>query len=167
LNLKKYDDGKNPFEWQRESAEMGTILESLFTSGDSKNEEIIYRLTKRIAVLLSNIFPNIEKDIKELYKQRSSFVHGDFFNHIAKERKHSFNDIPLPDFGLLASQREYVRWALVIYLYLAKIIKENKEEYKSIERVMDLLEVCIIDITLREKMQNDIKLIIDLLPHRS
>ncbi len=165
-NLKDYDIGKDSFEWQRESAEMGAILESLFTAGDTQKEEITYRLTKRAAVLLSATFPDIEKDIKKLYTQRSSFVHGEFFNHIAKESKTAFNNLPLPDFGLLGKQREYVRWALTAYLYLAQVIKEKKTEYDSIESVIRLLERSIIDIGLREKMLEDAQTVFDLLPHK-
>jgi hypothetical protein len=163
-NLKNYDTGKDPFEWQRESAEMGAILESLFTAGDTQKEELTYRLTKRVAVLLSSVFPDVEKDIKKLYKQRSSFVHGDFFNNIAKESKHAFNNIPLPDFNLLCKQKEYVRWSLATYLYLAKTIRENPEEYTPIKKTIHLLEQSIIDVEVRNKMLREARIIFDLLP---
>lgn len=165
-NLKDYDTGKSAFEWQRESAEMGAALESLFTAGDTQNTEVIYRLTKRASVLLSSIFPDVEKDIKELYSQRSAFVHGAFFDYIAKESKHAFNNLPIPNFDLLHKQREYVRWALTGYLYLAKILKEKPTEYGSIESVIKLLEASIIDVKLREKMLIDVEVIFKLLPHR-
>jgi len=72
----------------------------------------------------------------------------------------------LPDFGLLGKQREYVRWALTAYLYLAQVIKEKKTEYDSIESVIRLLERSIIDIGLREKMLEDAQTVFDLLPHK-
>lgn len=166
-NLKDYDNGKDPFEWQRESGEMGAALESLFTAGDTQKEEIIYRLTKRAAVLLLSVFPTIEKDIKKLYGQRSSFVHGELFNYIAKESKHAFNNIPSPDFDLLAKQREYVRWSLAAYLYLAKLVKEKKGGYGQVGSVIQLLEQSIINLTLREQVLKDAQIIFDLLPRRS
>lgn len=163
-NLKDYDKGKDPFEWQRESAEMGAALESMLTSGDTQKEEVIYRLTKRAAVLLLSHFPNIETDIKKLYTQRSLFVHGDFFNYIAKESKHAFNNIPSPDFDLLSKQREYVRWALAGYLYLARLVKDGKGSYGQHGSVIQILERAIIDTSLRTEMSSDVKAIYDILP---
>lgn|GEM_PF-1035817 len=166
-NLKDYDDGRDPFEWQRESAEMGATLESLFTSGDNTKDEIVYRLTKRISAIMSGIFPDIEKDIKDLYKQRSAFVHGDFFNQIAKESQHSFNNIPSIDFDVLMKQREYVRWALTIYLFLFKKLKTEPGNYPPVKNVLQLIEGSIIDTSLREKLLQDIDFIVQVLPHRS
>lgn len=99
--LKEYDNSKNAFDWQRESADMATILEALFTAEDMQKEEIGYRLRKRIAVVLSSRFPAIEKEMKDLYKDRSSFVHGSFFNEAVGSGKDDTNDMPLPDFDKL------------------------------------------------------------------
>lgn len=150
--LKKYDNSKNSFGWQRESADMATILEALFTADDINNGEVGYRLRKRIATLLSWRFPNIEKDIKELYAQRCAFVHGSFFAQIDKDSKHSYNNLPTPDFNLLYKQKEYVRLAYVSYLHLAKLIKQNPGEYKDNKTVITALEQSIIDIELRQKL---------------
>lgn len=73
---------------------MAAILEALFTAGDTTNEEVGYRLRKRVAVLLSEPFPSIENDVKELYTQRSAFVHGSFFAKIAKDTKRASNNLP-------------------------------------------------------------------------
>lgn len=163
--LKDYDNIKNSFDWQRESAEMSTILESLFTADDSRNEEIIYRLSKRIAVLLNWIFPNIEKEIKkELYQNRSDFIHGAFFKQIAKESPGANNSIPTPDFRLLYKHKEYVRCALVAYLHLALLLKQNPEEYKGIKTVMGVIEESIIDMDLREKIVGKTKTLFSLMP---
>ena len=155
--LKDYENSKNSFGWQRESADMASILETLFTAGDIQNEEVGYRLRKRIAVILSWKFPNIEKDIKELYSQRSAFVHGSFFAQIEKNSKQSYNNLPTPDFDLLYRQKEYVRLALVAYLRLSQIIKPG-------ETVMFLLEQAVIDIELREKLVNEVKKIFSSMP---
>lgn len=163
FGLRDYDNQKSSFGWQRESADMGAVLESLFTAGDTSNEEIGYRLRKRAAVLLSGHFPDIEKDIKELYKQRSAFVHGDFFAQIAKESKHAFNNLPIPDFNLLYQQRERVRWALVAYLNLARAVYANPTEYHN-KTLIQLLEQAIIDIPLREKLLIETEKILKLLP---
>ncbi len=160
--LSDYENSKSSFGWQRESAEMATILESLFTAGDARNEEVMYRLRKRVAVLLAWKFPDIEKDIKELYSARSAFVHGSFFEQIAKESPSANNNIPTPNFDLLYKHKEYVRLALVAYLNLALVIKT--EGYENTKSVMDALEQAIINVSLREKLNNETKLLFDLMP---
>ncbi len=163
--LKKYENSKTPFGWQRESAEMSTILEALFTADDTGNQEIVYRLCKRISVLLCWMFPNIEKDIrKELYKARSDFVHGSFFLQIAKDSAKADSNIPIPDFDVLYKHKEYVRLALVAYLYLAQCIKKNPTEYKNNSNVMGTLEESIMDIELRKKVVAEIQSLFSLMP---
>lgn len=160
--LTDYENAKSSFGWQRESAEMATILEALFTAGDTRNEEVMYRLRKRAATLLAWKFPDIEKDIKELYGARSAFVHGSFFEQIAKESPGAYNNLPTPDFDLLYKHKEYVRLALVAYLNLAKIIKS--ESVNNVKSVMDALEKAIIDIELREKLTTETKKLFALMP---
>src|SRR3989344_8411629 len=156
--LKDYENSKSSFGWQRESAEMTTILEALFTADDSRNEEIIYRLCKRAAVLLSCYFPKIEQDIKEMYKARSAFVHGSFFLQIAKDSPKANNNIPVPDFGLLYRHKEYVRFALVAYLNLARVFKSENSS------VMGMLEQAVIDIDLRKKITQETEKVFALMP---
>ncbi len=108
--LSDYENSKSSFGWQRESAEMATILEALFTAGDARNEEVMYRLRKRMAALLAWRFPDVEKDIKELYSARSAFVHGSFFEQIAKESPTAYNNIPTPDFDLLYTVNNEMRF---------------------------------------------------------
>jgi hypothetical protein len=161
--LKDYENSKSSLGWQRETAEMATILEALFTADDSKNEEVTYRLGKRIAVLLSWKFPSIEKDIKkELYKARSDFVHGSYFIQIAKDSPNAYNNIPIPDFNLLYKHKEYVRVAVVAYLNLAKIIKDGGID--GVKSVMDALEQSIIDVNLREKIIKETQILFALMP---
>ena len=161
--LSDYENSKSSLGWQRESAEMATILEALFTADDSRNEEVIYRLCKRIAVLLSWQFPNIERDIKkELYKARSDFVHGSYFLQIAKESPGAFNNIPSPDFKLLYKHKEYVRFALAACLNLAKVV--DSWSIEGVKSVMDLLERAIIDIGLRERVTTETEALFALMP---
>lgn len=160
--LKDYVNSKNIFGWQRESAEMVTILEALFTAGDSQHEEVSYRLRKRIAVLLAWMFPSIEEDIKELYKTRSAFVHGSFFQQIARESPRAHNNLPVPDFKRLYIYKEYVRFALVAYLNLARIIRSN--DIQDLDSVMNGLERAIIDLPLRERLIAETRKIIELMP---
>jgi hypothetical protein len=121
--LKEYDNRKSSFGWQRESADMATILETLFTAGDTQNEEVGYRLKKRIAVLLSWKIPSIEKEITKLYSERSKFIHGSFFAKIAKDSRRDNGNLPVPDFVILYEQKEYVRLAFIAYLHLSMILR--------------------------------------------
>ena len=162
FGLADYENVKSPFGWQRESADMATIMEALFTAGDTQNGEVAYRLRKRIAVLLAWQFPQIEKDIKKLYKERSSFVHGSFFQQIAKKSPNAYGNLPTPNFDLLYKQKEYVRFAFVAYLNLARVIKS--EGINGITSVISGLEQAIIDITLREQIINETKKLFALMP---
>lgn len=162
FGLKDYENSKKPFEWQRESAEMSTIMEALFTASDSQNEEIGYRLRKRISVLLSYKFPTIEEDIKELYKARSLFVHGSFFKQIAKTQKKAPGTIPSPDFEILYKHKEYVRFAIIAYLNLINAAREERIKVKE-ESVINMLEESIIDIKLRKQIVDETKEILSLM----
>jgi len=155
--LKDYDTGKDAITWQREAADMITILECLFTAEDYTKEEIGYRLRKRIAVLIGFRYKNIESDIKKLYKERSKFIHGAFFAEVGKDSKKGggVTALPLPNFYLLAKHKNYVRIALLAYLNLAKAIKKSKidKDKKEIKRTIDLLEEAIIDLGLRKQVE--------------
>jgi len=162
--LKDYENEKQSITWQREAADMMTILESLFTADDSTTEEIGYRLRKRIATLIGFKFSDLEKDIKTLYRERSKFVHGSFFAEVGKEakKKDSVSALPLPDFNFLYKHKEYVRFALLAYLNLSLSIKsKNFNEFK---RSIDVLEAAVIDLKLRKKVIFLTKELFRLLP---
>jgi hypothetical protein len=57
--LRESEHSKRAFTWQRESADLATILVALFTAGSGENTEIGCKLRKRVAVLLSFQFPTI------------------------------------------------------------------------------------------------------------
>lgn len=147
---RQYENSKVVFGWQRESSDLATILEALFTAEHNENTEIIYRLKKRVAVLLAAHVPGIEDAIRELYKQRSSFVHGSFFQSLKKKMKvqNGFAELPSPPFQFLYSQKENVRLALIAYLYLDKARRLNSADFKC-ESVLQLLERAIIDVKVR------------------
>ena len=163
--LQQYEGGKQVFGWQRESTDLATILEALFTAEGNENTEIGYRLRKRLAVLLSKHVKNIEKDVKELYKQRTSFVHGSFFQHIYKETKitNGIAELPHPPFAFLYGQKENVRRALVAYLYLNKIRRADSSLFPGCASVLQILEGGIIDTTLRSIVDKHTTQILNLL----
>lgn len=162
IGLRDYETSKSSLFWQRESAEMVTILETLFTADKSQGTEVGYRLRKRIAVLLAWKFSSIESDIKELYSARSKYIHGSFFHQIARDSQSVDNNIPVPDFDLLKRQKEYVRYALVAYLNLTRVI--NKIDNRSTNTVINLIEEAIIDYAIRDKIIDETKRIFEFMP---
>jgi hypothetical protein len=166
--LEEYERSKSVYTWQRESADMATLLETLFTAGDTQNEEIGYRLRKRIATLIQWKFNDIEKDIKVLYKDRSEFVHGSYYKNIISGMNRNPNDNampPSPDFEKLYKTKEQLRFIFVAYLYLHKImISQSEPLFNSYENVQGMLENAIINTELRTKITETIKPTIELLP---
>jgi hypothetical protein len=161
----QYENSKQTFGWQRESADLATIMEALFTAGDDDNSEVGYKLRKRSAVLLSTHTPEIEKDIKDLYKQQSAFVHGSFFRHISKETKVSqgMAELPHPPFDFLYRQKEHVRRALVSYLHLNKMYRADPDSFPGCKNVLHILEQAIIDTKLRSTVSDYTSKILSLL----
>ena len=153
------------FTWQRESADLATILEALFTAGDDDTGEVGYKLRKRIAVLLSARIPGIEKDIKDLYAQRSAFVHGSFFRRLSKETKapQGMAELPHPPFDFLYKQKEHVRIALVAYLYLHGVFQADRAAFVGCDNVLQILERAIIDTKLRSAVEEQTSQILGLL----
>jgi hypothetical protein len=160
--LKAYENSKYVFIWQRESADMATLLEALFTAG-ADSTEVGYKLRKRAAALIGFYLPTIEKDIKKLYEQRSSFVHGSFFQNIAKDVKviEGIAQLPSPPFDVLYQQKECVRHALIAYLYLSKVHRDTSE-FKGHGTVMDILEEAIINLELRTRVRTHAEFILSL-----
>jgi hypothetical protein len=161
--LQDYDGGKSAFGWQRESADMGTILESLLTAGDRREKKIEGKLKRRIAALLSHRFRSIENEIKELYEKRSSFVHGRFFAEVADDIARDPDDLPSPDFELLHRHRERVRWAIVAYLHLAQVLKSNPKAYPGMKSVIDVLKKASGDSQVRKRVIRDVDEVLALL----
>ena len=116
-----------------------------------------------MATLIGFHFPEVEAKVKELYASRSAFVHGSFFKQMAKRSKASDSDLPIPNFNLLDQHRKYVRWSLVAYLNLARIIKTERT-FEGFNSVMSLLERAIIDIDLRKKLTSETRKLFRLMP---
>ena len=166
--LEEHERSKSFYTWQRESADMSTLLETLFTAGDVQNEEIGYRLRKRIAVLIQWKFPEIEKDIKVLYNDRSEFVHGSYYKKIISGMSKNLNDNampPLPDFDKLYKTKEQIRFIFIAYLYLHKIkVSQLETSFSDHENVQDILEKAIVDTELRLRIIETIRPVLKLLP---
>ncbi|MES3005478.1 MAG: hypothetical protein V4664_00875 [Patescibacteria group bacterium] len=167
--LKEYEIGKSIYTWQAESADISTLFETLLTAGDSKNEEIGYRLRKRLFVLIGWKFPSIEENVKTLYTDRSDFVHGNLYKKIIKSMKKNESNDPAmpvsPAFKQLYESKEQARFSLIAYWYL-HFIKDNKKNktFKKYKNVQEVLESGILDTKLREKIVAAVKPIIELLP---
>jgi hypothetical protein len=121
------------------------------TAGSGENTEIGYKLRKRVAVLLSFQFPTIEKEVRELYKERSAFVHGTFFLRIREdiEIKDGLARLPSPPFAFLYGYKERIRYALVAYMSLNKARKSGAVDFKDCSSVLEILERAIIDLDTR------------------
>ena len=162
--LEKYQNSKNPFLWQKECVDMSLILEILFTSGEQDKSNIGYKLRKRTGVLIGWKFPEIEKEIKDIYNNRSDFIHGSFYKQLKKDIKNnkSYKNI---DFDNLYNKKEKIRFILIAYLYLNKVIEEKVEkDFEEYNNVTELLEDAILNIKLRNKIIKIIKPIINLIP---
>lgn len=161
---KKYNKGRDIFTWQKEAAEIATIFEALLTA-DGNPTEVSYRLKKRSSVMLSHRISTIEQEIKKLYDLRSNFVHGSFFQKIYNDIqvKDKIAMIPLGEFEFLEKQKESARLLIVTYLNLHNLLSQGYfgEGQKT---VINLIEDAIINIELREKIQDENSKILNLLP---
>lgn len=163
--LRDYDDGKDIIGWQREASEIAVILELLLTAEDATRDEVGYRLKKRAAVLVGNYFSEIERNVKKLYDQRCSFVHGSFFAEAAKQAKKSRDGFPLPDmaeFDFLESQIEVARFVLVACLILSEATRANK--FNGHTKYLDVLEESIINVEMRRQVQELVDPVLSLMP---
>lgn len=154
-DLKKYHNSKRPFFGGREYVDQCVILETLLSRKEERTE-ITYRLKKRIAVALSTIFPDIEKDIKDLYAKRSDYIHGTTFE-IIKTSGENFND--LIDFEFAQKCTNYLRVLLAVYSHL----HQNRASLGG-DTVVDLLERAIIDLPLRSNIEKKANEILSLIP---
>lgn len=168
-DLEQYENSKKIYAWQRESADMATILEILFTAGDNDKEEVGYRLRKRASVLMGWRFPSIEKEIRDLYSDRSDLVHGSFYRKIVKGMRGNKNGDaampPPPNFQKLYETKERLRFLLVAYLCLNEVrLAKTKDVFTGFGSVQQILEAAIIDTRLREKVVETVRPVVDLLP---
>lgn len=115
--------------------------------------------------MLAFQFPSIEKEIKDLYKQRSAFVHGSFFVQIRKEIeiKNGCAKLPFPPFHFLYGYKERIRLALVAYMHLNKIRKSGAAEFKGCVCVLDILENAVINLQVRAAVKAQTERILRLI----
>jgi len=153
------------FTWQREPADMATILEALFTAGTDDNREVSYKLRKRVAALLSHRFQDVEQRIKRLYKVRSDFVHGSFFVTAEKQvrKQAGFITVEGPPLKVLYEQKEMIRQALAACLYINKARKTAGQEFYRFGSIINILECSIIDVDLRKLVENQADAILGLM----
>ena len=154
-DLKRYHNSKKPWVGGREYADQCVILETLLSRREERME-ITYRLKKRIAVLLSSVFPEIEQDIQKLYSQRSDFIHGTTFALI-KESGDDFSK--LIDFDFARKCTTYLRVLLAVYCHL-----HQSKVFLGAESVVELLEKAVIDLPLRSKIGAKADEILSLMP---
>ena len=164
--LSDYATGKQIIGWQREAADLSCILEALLNAENEEKSEITYRLRKRASVVLGNHDPSADRELKRLYDQRSSFVHGTFFKHYLKESKKKSVDnylLPSPPFDDLSQWKNLVRKILVACLYINKI-RATEAAFAPYDGVPSILEAAILDIELRQHVRRRADEILSLTP---
>lgn len=103
--------------------------------------------------------------VKDLYKERSAFVHGSFFIQIRKEMeiKDGLAKLPSPPFHFLYCQKERIRIARVAYIHLNKIRKGGAAEFTGCASVLDILEHAVIDLETRAAVRAYTELVLRLM----
>ena len=99
-------------------------LESLFLKG-GETQELIYRLSIRIAKIFSLLKYDpykVKEMVRDAYKVRSLFVHGD---HLSYKEKRKLNDKYGDIRSFLLRLLDYLRISIIIAIF----IKKEKEEF--------------------------------------
>lgn len=166
---KKYSYSKDMFFWLWEMSDIAIILEWLFTK-KTETEGIGWMLRKRIHALIWNDIPDIEEEIKYLYRYRSNYVHGNLYADIIKSFDYSkdvwFVQPTMPKYkawklqvnweweNMFELSRRYMsilRRILIYYLYLDSIFSETrKAKYKNI---IELLDKSLFDTDLKLQIE--------------
>ena len=135
ISYKRYCDAllqNGVIEGRIANAVMG--LEGLFLKG-SENQELIYRLSIRIAKifhLLGYDSCKVKEIVRDAYKVRSIFVHGDHLSDKDKRKLiNNYGDIR----SFLLSLLDYLRISIIIMICM----KEEKEKF------IDLIDVSLVD----------------------
>lgn len=135
ISYKRYCDAllqNGVIEGRIANAVMG--LEGLFLKG-SENQELIYRLSIRIAKifhLLGFDSYKVKEIVRDAYKVRSIFVHGDHLSDKDKRKLiNNYGDIR----SFLLSLLDYLRISIIIMICM----KEEKEKF------IDLIDVSLVD----------------------
>jgi len=118
-------------------------LESLFLKG-GETQEIIYRLGIRIAKIFSLLgydSNKVKEIVRDAYKVRSRFVHGD---HPSDKEKRKLNDKYDNIRSFLLSLLDYLRMSIIIMIFM----KEEKEEF------LDLIDDSLVDKDKDSQLNN-------------
>jgi len=169
IELEKYQRSKRPMTWQKECAEMVTLYETLLSR--FKNDNGRYKIIQRIQILLSedykHDFKEVKKNLTSLFDYRNEFVHGSFFDRLKKETK-SYPDrtqmaqLPNVDFSFLEDQTEILRKTFIAFIYLEKKFKKIKSTKLKGLSVPEIVNLGIMDTTMRKKIQKYCKEILSL-----
>lgn len=166
--IKGYNDkGRSILNWQREIADLMTIAECLLTSESSllKNKKII----ERSGLILQEFVPDIEKEIKDFYEERSHFVHGATFQKFQRKIKEnpSLNThlSLLPNFELLDRYRKYTRLLIIACFYLRlKVPMDNSLKPLWECHLGNLIKHCIKNSETKKKIIRYVQEILACLP---
>jgi hypothetical protein len=118
-------------------------LESLFLKG-GENQELIYRLSIRIAKLFSLLGYDsyrVKEVVRDAYKVRSLFVHG---GHLSYKEKRKLND----KFGDINSFLLLLLGYLRISILMMVFIKKEKEEF------LDFIDDALVDKDKDSQLNN-------------
>jgi hypothetical protein len=166
--LKKYSyRGKNYLN-DKEYVEFCTILETLLTFDDRSGAS--YKLRKRMTIMLGGTLRKVDLDdeITGLTKNRNNFIHGTSFSVIEAIDHKDFLEKYKELFRKTELYTKLTRFALIGFLYLLKQ-KLLHRAYRKITKnsIPNLLEAALIDISLRNKLQNQLRAIYKLIPKTS
>lgn len=159
-DLEKYQRSKQIMHWQKECTEIVTLYEMLLSR--FKNDTGRHKIIQRIEILLGkhykSSFVNIKKNLHTLFDYRNEFVHGNFFDRLKKDTKSYSNNkqmaqLPMVDFNFLEEQTEVLRKTFIAFIYLKKKFKKNKSKALKDLSIPDIINLGIMDITTRKKIE--------------
>jgi len=137
LALKRFNFGVEESNHENKIIDFFVAFEALCLP---EKDELAYRLSNRIAMLLGKNIEEAEKIKKfmvKAYTVRSNIVHGEEIKSITIERK----EIKLGEFAQRVEQ--YLRESLKSFIMLSK-------KYKKQKSITDLLDKSLIDVKTRK-----------------
>lgn len=171
--LAKYQRSKQVMTWQAECADIVSFYEALLSKEPNDNGQ--YKISQRIEVLLGQYykkeFSKVKDGLKQLFNSRNDFVHGSFFDRLKKTTKtypdnQNMAQLPTVDFNFLETQSKIAKQVLVIFLFLKKTFKGKKIFGKNIT-IPELIHAGIMDVKIRENIQNRTSEILKLMSFRA
>lgn len=151
--LKRYK-AKSLFLWAQEYSDIATILETVLANEKGADiTDINYRLRKRCGILLVDKFPKCEELLKEMYKLRSSFVHGGIFNRL------KISDIDEDGFAQVEIEEGIWEKTADLKNMLRFILLCAIMSYSKIEDIVfpQFVDDCLLDKVKRAKIEGIIE----------